>query len=284
MSLRVLSYNIRGIGNLQKCREIFIFLCDKQVDIILLQETHSIKNCEKIWRNEWGGKMLFSHGQSNSKGVAILFKPGTKIIINNVLRDNEGHQLIVQIQHDEFTITLANIYVPNKDEPAFFVSVFKNLEEFDIVNLILGGDFNLALDMARDKRLIEHNNDKVCLTLNELIEQFMLADSWRVKNIDLFQFTWRHNTQTLVFARLDYFSIPQGLVGSVNDVQIMPSFRSDHNPILIEQELNTVERGLGFWKFNVSHLEMQSYRDKLQIVTDDTITNKLDTQMDPYQK
>ena len=54
-SLRVGTFNVRGIGNGMKRRKIFHFLHNKEFDIVFLQETHSSKKSECIWRSEWGG-------------------------------------------------------------------------------------------------------------------------------------------------------------------------------------------------------------------------------------
>ena len=52
---------------------MFNFLRDKNPDIVLLQETHSNKKIQRIWRNEWGGKIIFDHGESNARGVCDTF-------------------------------------------------------------------------------------------------------------------------------------------------------------------------------------------------------------------
>ena len=39
-----------------------------------MQEIHSTKATEKHFEYQWGGKMLFSHGTSNSTGVCICFR------------------------------------------------------------------------------------------------------------------------------------------------------------------------------------------------------------------
>ena len=59
---------------MSKCREIFHYLHKKDYNVILLHETHSTKNCEKIWSNELGRTIYFSHGEPNACGVAILVK------------------------------------------------------------------------------------------------------------------------------------------------------------------------------------------------------------------
>ena len=54
MDLKIVSYNVRGLGNYQIRREIFYYLNHKDFDIALLQETHSSKNIEKLWKTQWG--------------------------------------------------------------------------------------------------------------------------------------------------------------------------------------------------------------------------------------
>jgi len=64
--------DLKGISNFKKRRMIYTWCRSRKPDIIFLQETHSKKEIEFQWKNEWGGKMLFSHGRSNSYGTAIL--------------------------------------------------------------------------------------------------------------------------------------------------------------------------------------------------------------------
>ena len=57
----------------------------------------------------------------------------------------------------------------------------------------------------------------------------MLVDAWRVKNPDGEKFSWRCTSQTLAMARLDYFLIANSLMGSVDEIDIVPGFKSDHS-------------------------------------------------------
>ena len=49
-------------------------------------------------------------------------------------------------------ITLANLYAPNEDDPNFFTSVFSQLLDFKGEKIIVGGDFNLVLDVDKDNK------------------------------------------------------------------------------------------------------------------------------------
>ena len=60
--------------------------CYNLVQIVLLHflfwEFHSTPECEKMWKNEWEGNIVYSHGTSNSTGVAIGFLKNLNININ----------------------------------------------------------------------------------------------------------------------------------------------------------------------------------------------------------
>ena len=73
-TLRLISLNVRGLSNFKKRRMIYTWCKKKNTDIIFLQETHSTKEVENQWRNEWGAEIIMSHGGSNSRGVAVLMK------------------------------------------------------------------------------------------------------------------------------------------------------------------------------------------------------------------
>ena len=49
--------------------------------------------------------------------------------------------------------SLATIYAPNDDDPAFFESFFSHLQDFHCDDIILGGDFNLVLNLEMDKKV-----------------------------------------------------------------------------------------------------------------------------------
>ena len=44
-----------------------------------------------------------------------------------------------------------NVYAPNQDEPTFFEQIQDLLASFECEQIIFGGDFNLILDIIKDK-------------------------------------------------------------------------------------------------------------------------------------
>ena len=72
--ITIISLNVKGLQSDQKRRDMFNYLRNKTSSIIFLQETHSSEKDEKRWTAEWGHKCFFSHGNTNSAGVMILFQ------------------------------------------------------------------------------------------------------------------------------------------------------------------------------------------------------------------
>ena len=90
MDLIIATYNVAGLGNDIKRKTIWQFLRANKFDIIFLQETHSSPNKLKLWEMEWGGKIIWSRGTTNSKGVAIAFKRNLEISVLNIFRDKDA--------------------------------------------------------------------------------------------------------------------------------------------------------------------------------------------------
>ena len=49
-------------------------------------------------------------------------------------------------------MTLANINAPNEDDNSFYINVIQLIESLPNDNQIIGGDFNLVLDLEIDKK------------------------------------------------------------------------------------------------------------------------------------
>ena len=109
----------------------YLIILDRKVDIVCFQETHSLKDDEIKWRNEWRGVTFYSHGSENSRGVLIAIKTGIPINVEKVTQDKEGRYMILQYCFQEQKFVIVNLYAPNRDIPQFFVTLFHAAEEFE---------------------------------------------------------------------------------------------------------------------------------------------------------
>lgn len=95
--LKLVSLNVNGLRIDPKRRAIFTELRALKADIYLLQETHSTHKDSRIWSSEWGGKILFLHGLSNSRGVAVLVARDFDLPLTQLHVDLEGRLIIFKI-------------------------------------------------------------------------------------------------------------------------------------------------------------------------------------------
>ena len=58
---------------------------------------------------------------------------------------------IIDLEVGELILTICNIYAPNKDDPIFVQNTLEQMIMFRCEEIILGGDFNLVMDVKKDK-------------------------------------------------------------------------------------------------------------------------------------
>ena len=113
MALKILSVNVNGIRSEVKRRAVFNYVWQR-ADIACIQETHSKPEDEQTWKMQWGGDILFSHGQSNSRGVAIIIsrRLSQGKVVTLLERDNDGRRISINIKFQEKQFTIVNLYAP----------------------------------------------------------------------------------------------------------------------------------------------------------------------------
>ena len=263
---KMMSFNVRGIQAEKKRNSIFRYIKRKQIDICLLQETHSTLRDENNWKHLWGGDIYFSHGASNARGVMILIKSDLDFKLLDIEKDQEGRYLKISCNIQGTQFKVINLYAPNTEGARlnFFKSMKKKLDRDNDLyqKLIIGGDFNIVRDINMDKRggntNLSANWQKINKTLEDIQEGNELQDIWRIKNPDKKRYTWKQNTPK-IFCRLDYWLLSTSLNDFVEDADILPSIKSDHSPITLNLKTFENKKGRGYWKLNNTFLEEENY-------------------------
>ena len=189
MVVNIISINANGLADTLKRRAIFdYYRC--RCDLLLLQETHSTEKMENVWRSEWGGKIFFSHGESNARGVAILAKRNFKGDFSQVKADKNGRIISANIFADNSMFSLINVYAPNADNPGFYIELINSNLEDRAAKKIFMGDFNLILDPDKDTNSTNKSVTKDAVQLSQLMDEFLLCDVWRIRNPNAKRFSW----------------------------------------------------------------------------------------------
>jgi len=129
----------------------------------MLQEGHCSQENSHLWATEWGYKRLFSSFSSSKAGVCILFNNNFDLQIMKTYIDDSGRFILCDLKTNGKSI-LRNIYAPNEYDPAFFKNLLDHFQDFQGDEIIIGGDFNLVLDVEKDKKgglpKTHHNQQK----------------------------------------------------------------------------------------------------------------------------
>ena len=262
--LKFSSLNVRGLGEVSKRKEIFNWLRKKKFSIYMLQEVHCTEKNIHLWTAEWGYKALFSCCASNKAGTCILFNNNFHLQITKTRSDPNGRFIICDICTNGKNITLCNLYAPNEDKPDFFRDIAIYLQDFQCDEIIIGGDFNLVMDVSKDKKGGRASTHKNSLEeVKGICETWDVVDIWRVLNPEEERYTWRQKNLQIQ-CRLDFLLISQSLINNVNTVDIVPGYKTDHSMVTMEITTNANPRGPSFWKLNTSFLSDIDYISKIK--------------------
>ena len=79
-------------------------------------KTHSTKKDEMLWKVQWLGNIIFSHGSSNKKGVlfASRYFFECKLLSPEIVDDDERY-IILHIEIQGSSCILLNYYGPNNE-------------------------------------------------------------------------------------------------------------------------------------------------------------------------
>jgi len=210
--LRVMSYNVNGLGNMAKLKRvnnILHKLDQRESYVINLQETH-FKNEESIsYHWKWG--IAQSLGSTKSCGVAILYSKSYFDEVIEIRKDKMGRYCSVTLNKDGEVYTFVNIYAPNDHYSSlkFFEYIESEIEDISsrhpLTNLIISGDFNFVISqdidsIGRNKSLQE----KIVVDkFLDIAYKYSLVDTFRKLN-EHGGYTWGKNNPVFLRSRLDY--------------------------------------------------------------------------------
>ena len=154
-------------------------------------------NVEKEWADGFKGQLFFSHGKTNSCGVAIGYVGNKPCSLISQIKDNHGRLLVLEVKIDSEILILINIYNANTESEQLSTLTELNgmlINVKNINNIILGGDFNMHFDSKLEAKGGKLVLKKRSITkMVELLENFDLCYIWRIRNLKMRRFTFRQN-------------------------------------------------------------------------------------------
>ncbi len=172
-----------------------------------------------------------------------------------------GRLIYVDVQFNNLCFRVINVYCPVDLQGR--KEILKALPPLLICGkeIILGGDFNCSLSQSdRSSNVLLDSSSQ---DLNNLVKDFGLVDTFRIKHPDSPGYSWSNGRS---FTRIDFlFTSPQI---TVRNSGINATFFSDHAKVDAEVVLGGIRvKGSGLWKLNISLLDNQEvvarYKEKL---------------------
>ena len=148
--------------------------------------------------------------------------------MKNILRDKEGHYIMIIASIQEDDTTILNIYTPNTGSPKYMRQLQTTIKGEIDNNTIIVGDFNTPLT-AMDRSTRQKIN-KETQTLKEALDQMDLIDIYRTFHPKATEYTFFSSAHGTV----SNIQVYKSNFGNIKKLEIISSIFSDHNAIRLE--------------------------------------------------
>ena len=116
--------------------------------------------CVREWKNTF-----HANGKQKKAGVGILISDKIYFTIKKILRDKEGHYIMIKESIQEEDKTIVNIYASNIGAPQYIRQTIINIKGETDSNTIIAGDFNTPpTPMDRSSKQNTNKETQVLMT------------------------------------------------------------------------------------------------------------------------
>ena len=126
----------------------------------------------------------------------VLVRSDLDFNLKSVEADTQGRYVVMEADVQGSDFLLVNVYAPNKvqNQCLFFDNLNKVIENFVVdkeQKIVIGGDFNIALDSDLDCSGGNSFKKDSIKNIQDLCLDYDLVDIWRIRNPETKRFTWR---------------------------------------------------------------------------------------------
>ena len=261
MSLRLLSWNVRGLNNSQKREVCKNLLKDWRCDVVCLQETKLSSLNSAIVRSLWGSPFIdwaVLDAVQSSGGVLLIWD---KRVVEKI--DVFVAQFSVSVLFrgvgDGFEWVCTGLYGPNADHHR--AALWEELSKVRVrwnTACFLFGDFNIIRYPC--ERLGCESFSPTMIAFSDFIENNYLVDL----PLDGAAFTWFRGAESQAMSRIDRTLVSVDWVDHFGNVsqRVLPHVISDHCPLLVEA--GGVGKGRCAFKFENMWLKVEGFVEKVK--------------------
>ncbi|XP_078181452.1 uncharacterized protein LOC144575215 [Carex rostrata] len=252
--LRILNWNVRGLGDAQKCDVIKDIVIDANPDLITYQET-KWSECS-IFRVRQVCPAKFNQFEVlNAEGTkgGILLAWSSKFTLLDSYVFNFTVSATLKINNFKFMFTA--VYGPQEDRRKMeFMNEIRKIRELNNLPWLITGDFNLYRDLEDTTGSIR--NMGLLSEFNNLIADTNLLDI----PLQGRMYTWSNKRPHPTFSKLDrvLLSYHWNSFGATHSLKDLPASASDHTPLFlnIKPHANPCRKKFKFENFWLKHQEV----------------------------
>lgn len=230
--LKLVSWNCRGLGNLNKCDVVRSVLRQSRCDVCMLQETklneYNLNCYSRHLPSFFDKNVAVVHANNSAGGILIAWKRSYQLL--NCWTTRNSCSALLKQTCSGGTILVTNVYGPSTD--ALKQGFIKELRSIlSLVNCawIIGGDFNLVRWMTDRSGL--NDNFTLMSLFNDFIRDTGLIDV----PLENRRFTWSSGRPQPSHSKIDRVFIDSSLTLQfpIISLQALPQTISDHAPLLL---------------------------------------------------
>ncbi|XP_028082515.1 uncharacterized protein LOC114283844 [Camellia sinensis] len=231
--MKLLSWNIRGLGNPEKRRKLKELLRARKVDIVLIQETKKAEISESFVRSLWPGdqmEFMAVDAVGNAGGLLCIWKPEVFSLSDCCCSKN--FILLSGITSLNFSCIIVNVYASN--------DLLKRRRLWELLCTLrttfthpwcIGGDFNEVKSIGERKGCVRR--DVGMKDLGNFIDKIGGVDLPMLGR----RYTWGSSQDGDRWSRIDRFILnPEWLESFRFKLWGLPRSLSDHCPLLLMED------------------------------------------------
>ena len=250
-SLRLLSYNVRGLRDAYKRQELVSRLLyplnEKPPDIFAFQETHSDDQEVHTWKIK--ADLYCAHGSNVQRGVLIGIRHGVRYQCKKCTTDPQGRFVILNLVLEDQSLTLVSLYLEPSLTPSEITNILMQInqvvDEYGNHDVVWCGDFNVILNPELDMVNRSTSHAHKSQQLNGFIDTNELTDIWRAQHPTDRRYTCFVRNK---MSRLDLMLISPTMLPTVVNSWIGFSYHSDHAPLYMDFSTEAEVPGNSFWR------------------------------------
>lgn len=262
-SLKIISWNTRGLNSPIKRSLVFQFVKSYHPQICVFQETHLVGKRTFSLKKPWVGYHYHSTHSTFSRGVSILILKTLPFRLLDLALDPEGRFVVLHALLYNVPWVIVGLYLPPPASLHVLNQITGKIAEFHTENVLLLGDFNLVPDESLDRLSTAGTTRQ---GLSDWADTYGFYDIWRWKYPQTKAYTC-HSASHKTFSRIDLVYAGRPVLSKVRDVTILPRGISDHAPILLDLNVSTAQTDK-LWRLSrywVSDIEVEpKYKDELE--------------------